>query len=113
VSVFQPARLSSFEPCLPRAAKQPPAGVGWIHEIKHDGFPIIVRRDVAGVLLLTRNGFDFAERFPVAAAAVAAYRHALASSTAKRSSPTRTDLRCSDLIRGHRPLPWTVEETDA
>jgi hypothetical protein len=30
--------LPRFEPCLPRPAKQPPAGPGWIHEIKHDGF---------------------------------------------------------------------------
>ena len=37
-----PAR-SSFEPCLPRLAKEPPAGTGWIHEIKHDGFRIIAR----------------------------------------------------------------------
>jgi hypothetical protein len=37
--------LAGFEPCLPRPAKTPPAGPGWIHEIKHDGFPIIARRD--------------------------------------------------------------------
>jgi hypothetical protein len=24
-----------FEPCLPKLAKAPPAGPGWIHEIKH------------------------------------------------------------------------------
>jgi bifunctional non-homologous end joining protein LigD len=30
-----------IEPCLPRPAKQPPAGRGWIHEIKHDGFRIM------------------------------------------------------------------------
>ena len=26
-------------------AKHPPAGSGWIHEIKHDGFRIIAQRD--------------------------------------------------------------------
>jgi len=35
----QPATF--IEPWLPRPAKQPPAGRGWIHEIKHDGFRII------------------------------------------------------------------------
>jgi hypothetical protein len=31
--------LSGFiEPCLPSPAPNPPAGTGWIHEIKHDGF---------------------------------------------------------------------------
>ena len=59
-----------FEPCLPRLAKRPPVGPGWIHEIKHDGFRIIAQRDAAGVRLLTRKGFDLAERFILAATAV-------------------------------------------
>jgi bifunctional non-homologous end joining protein LigD len=63
-------RLSGFiEPCLPRGAKQPPAGPGWIHEIKHDGYRIIAERDHGRVRLYTRNGYDFADRFPLAAAA--------------------------------------------
>ena len=64
--------LARFEPCLPRPAKTPPAGPGWIHEIKHDGYRIIARRDAGGVRLITRNGHDFTARFPLAAAAVAA-----------------------------------------
>jgi bifunctional non-homologous end joining protein LigD len=47
-----------------------PAQAG-IHEIKHDGFRILARRDGAGVRLITRNGNDFTARFPLAAAAVA------------------------------------------
>jgi len=61
-----------FQPCLPRPAKEPPAGPGWIHEIKHDGFRIIARHDATGVRLITRNGYDLATRFPLAAAAIAA-----------------------------------------
>jgi bifunctional non-homologous end joining protein LigD len=60
-----------FEPCLPRLAKQPPVGPGWIHEIKHDGFRIIAQRDAAGVRLVTRKGFDLADRFSLATTAVA------------------------------------------
>jgi bifunctional non-homologous end joining protein LigD len=60
-----------FEPCLPRLAKQPPAGPGWIHEIKHDGFRIIAQHDAAGVRLVTRKGFDLADRFFLAASAIA------------------------------------------
>ena len=52
-----PAR-SRFEPCLPRLAKEPPAGPGWIHEIKHDGFRIVAHRDTGGVRLI-RSGFEF------------------------------------------------------
>jgi ATP-dependent DNA ligase len=58
--------------CLPRPAKEPPVGPGWIHEIKHDGFRIIARRDATGVRLITRNGYNLAARFPHAAAAIAA-----------------------------------------
>ena len=61
-----------FEPCLPRLAKAPPAGPGWIHEIKHDGFRIIARRDGERVRLFTRNGYDFGARFPLIIAAVEA-----------------------------------------
>ena len=60
------------EPCLPSPAEGPPAGSNWIHEIKHDGFRIMARRDAAGVRLLTRNGHDFTSRFPLAAAAITA-----------------------------------------
>src|SRR5262245_30997665 len=34
-------------PGLPCPAERPPSGPGWIHEIKHDGFRLMVRRDVA------------------------------------------------------------------
>ena len=61
----------SFEPCLPRPAKEPPVGPGWIYEIKHDGFRIIARRDASSVRLITRNGYDFSERFPLIVAAIA------------------------------------------
>jgi ATP-dependent DNA ligase len=53
-----------IEPCLPRPATEPPTGLGWLHEIKHDGFRIMARRDSRSVRLLTRNGYDFADRFP-------------------------------------------------
>jgi hypothetical protein len=54
-------RARRFAPCLPTPAKKPPAGPGWIHEIKHDGSRIVAYRDGDRVLLVTRNGFDFAD----------------------------------------------------
>jgi bifunctional non-homologous end joining protein LigD len=60
----------AFEPCIPTSADRPPTGPGWVHEIKHDGFRLIARRDGAGVRLLTRNGHDFSERYPAVADAV-------------------------------------------
>jgi len=53
------------EPCLPSPADKPPAGAGWLHEIKHDGFRMLVRRDTAGVRLFTRDGYDWTGRFPL------------------------------------------------
>jgi bifunctional non-homologous end joining protein LigD len=54
-----------IEPCLTSSAPKPPAGAGWIHEIKLDGFRLLARRDAVGVRLLTR-------RYPTIAAGVAA-----------------------------------------
>ena len=62
--------LGIIEPCLPSPAKAPPSGPGWLHEIKHDGFRILARRDRAGVRLITRAGNDFSSRFPFIAMAV-------------------------------------------
>ena len=62
--------LGIIEPCLPFPAKAPPSGPGWLHEIKHDGFRILARRDSAGVRLITRNGSDFTDRFPLIATAL-------------------------------------------
>jgi hypothetical protein len=59
-------------PCLPSPTDSPPVGPGWLHEIKHDGFRLMARRDAAGVRLLTRNGHDWAHRFPLIHAAVEA-----------------------------------------
>src|SRR5260370_28315839 len=56
-------------PCLPIRSAKLPAGTGWLHEIKHDGFRMLVRRDAAGVRLFTRNGHDWTGRFPLIARA--------------------------------------------
>ena len=63
-------REAAFEPCLPRAAKGPPVGPEWIHEIRHDGFRILVRRQVRRVRLVSRKAGDLTYRFPLISAAV-------------------------------------------
>jgi bifunctional non-homologous end joining protein LigD len=52
-------------PCLPSRADKPPSGADWIHEIKHDGFRMMVRRNGASVRLFTRNGYDWTNRYPL------------------------------------------------
>jgi bifunctional non-homologous end joining protein LigD len=52
-------------PCLPTKADTLPTGGLWVHEIKHDGFRIIARKNGAQVRLYSRPGNDFTGRFPL------------------------------------------------
>ena len=62
--------IITIEPCLPGVAQTPPTGPDWIHEIKHDGFRIIARRDGKKVRLLSRKGKDLTYRFPLVVQAI-------------------------------------------
>jgi bifunctional non-homologous end joining protein LigD len=62
------------EPCIPTRAMKPPSGAAWVHEIKHDGYRLIVRREGATVRLFTRRGYDWTDRYPAIAAAAAKLR---------------------------------------
>jgi bifunctional non-homologous end joining protein LigD len=59
-----------IEPCQPSAAHKPPSGPGWIHEIKHDGYRMMALRAGERVRLLTRNGYDWSERYPAVVKAI-------------------------------------------
>ena len=65
---------SPFAPCLPTRAKTVPAGPNWIHEIKHDGYRLIVQRDGPKVRLFTRNGHNWTDRFPLVVQAALRHR---------------------------------------
>jgi bifunctional non-homologous end joining protein LigD len=52
-------------PCLPTKTDKLPSGDLWLHEIKHDGFRIIARKDGERVRLYSRPGNDFTRRFPL------------------------------------------------
>jgi bifunctional non-homologous end joining protein LigD len=45
-----PVPSGFIEPCLPSSAERPPTGPDWVHEIKHDGYRLMARRD--------RSAFD-------------------------------------------------------
>jgi hypothetical protein len=51
------------ELCLATAGKQVPCGPDWIHEVKHDGYRMLVIRDNDSVRLLSRNGTDWTKRY--------------------------------------------------
>ena len=63
-------RASFIEPCLPSPADKPPSGSDWIHEIKHDGYRLMARRDPVGIRLITRRGNDWTQRYPLVVEAV-------------------------------------------
>src|SRR4051794_30960765 len=68
------AREGFIEPCLPTRTAHPPLGPGWLHEIKHDGFRLMPRREGGRVNLLTRRGYNWTQRFKLIADAVANLR---------------------------------------
>ena len=94
-------RLRIIESCLPSPAKAPPSGPGWIHEIKHDGFRILARRDATGVRLITRNGNDFTHRFPFIAMAVSKLPVRTCLIDGEAIVCDENGLAIFDLIRGH------------
>jgi ATP-dependent DNA ligase len=56
-------------PAWPIMASRPPSGTDWVHEIKHDGYRMIVRRDGSTVRLYSRNAYDWTARLPAIATA--------------------------------------------
>jgi bifunctional non-homologous end joining protein LigD len=58
-------------PCLPTSSPQPPSGEMWLHEIKHDGFRVIARKDDKRLRLYSRAGNHLTERFPLIVEAIA------------------------------------------
>src|SRR5689334_10132770 len=53
-----------IEPCLPTLAREVPGGPLWVHEIKHDGYRFICRRDGERVRVFSRNAKDWTDKVP-------------------------------------------------
>jgi hypothetical protein len=62
------------EPCLPTLGSAVPSGPKWAYEIKHDGFRFICRREGDQVRVFSRGGYDWTDRVPLIANALAALR---------------------------------------
>jgi bifunctional non-homologous end joining protein LigD len=64
------AALPGFiAPQLAKSVDRPPAGAGWAHEIKFDGYRLQLRVEAGKVRLLTRKGLDWTDRFSAIAKA--------------------------------------------
>ena len=59
-----------IQPCQPTLVAYPPAGPGWLHEMKHDGYRLIARKAADRVTLWSRYGTDFTNKLPRIAEAV-------------------------------------------
>ncbi len=56
-------------PQLCKLVERPPAGPGWVHEIKFDGYRMQLRVAAGAATVLTRKGLDWTAKFPAIAKA--------------------------------------------
>src|SRR3954453_19104714 len=59
-----------IKPCIPIVGKVPPRGPQWVHEIKHDGYRLIVHKANKRVRIFTRQGYEWTNKYPVIGAAM-------------------------------------------
>ena len=77
-------------PQLCQTVERPPAGAGWAHEIKFDGYRMQLRVTAGTATLRTRNGHDWTARFPAIARAAAALPDLLADGEIVAHGPDGT-----------------------
>jgi ATP-dependent DNA ligase len=92
-----------IQPCLPIKAPKPPTGAAWLHEIKHDGFRVIARKDGARVRLYSRPGNDLTRQFPLIAEALARLRSRSCILDGEAvACDEKIGIACFDRLRHHR-----------
>src|SRR5208337_5548809 len=66
-------------PAQPTLVARPPTGPEWLHEVKHDGYRIVARKQGERVTLWSRHGTNFTDKLPGIAESVhgLAAEHAL------------------------------------
>jgi hypothetical protein len=89
--------IGFIHPCRPALVAHPPAGPGWLHEMKHDGYRLLARKEDDRVTLWSRYGTDFTDRLRGIADAVRSLPVDNALSTARRSYFARMDIPTSPL----------------
>src|SRR6201993_2765169 len=53
-----------FEFCLSTKSTTVPDSPDWLHEVKYDGYRLRLERDGDRVRLITRGGYNWADRYP-------------------------------------------------
>ena len=83
-------------------APKPPSGALWLHEIKHDGFRVIARKDGARVRLYSRPGNDLTDRFSLIVEALAGLRSRSCIIDGEAVACDERGIAAFDLIRYRR-----------
>src|SRR5262245_2790077 len=89
-------------PCLPTKTDKLPSGGLWLHEIKHDGFRIIARKDGERVRLYSRPGNELTRRFPLIVETLAHLRSRSCIIDDEAVACDDNGVASFDLIRHHR-----------
>jgi bifunctional non-homologous end joining protein LigD len=89
-------------PCLPTKTDKLPSGDLWLHEIKHDGFRVIARKDGDRVRLYSRPGNDMTRRFPLIAEALTGLRSRSCIIDGEAVAYDDNGVASFDLVRHHR-----------
>ena len=89
-------------PCLPTKTDTLPSGTQWLHEIKHDGFRVIARKDGDRVRLYSRPGNDMTRRFPLIVEALERLRSRSIIIDGEAVACDGNGVASFDLIRNHR-----------
>lgn len=58
------APLQFIQTMQPKLVDEPPAGSGWLHEIKYDGYRTQLHVDRGTVRAFSRNGHNWTEKYP-------------------------------------------------
>jgi len=101
--MLQPPFPAGFiAPCLPTKTDKLPSDGQWLHEIKHDGFRIIARKDGERVRLYSRPGNDFTRRFPLIVETLARLRSRSCIIDGEAVACDDNGVASFDLVRHHR-----------
>jgi hypothetical protein len=57
--------FKSFDFCLPTKSTTVPDGPDWLHEVKYDGYRLLLERDGDRIRLITRGGYNWTDRYPL------------------------------------------------
>jgi ATP-dependent DNA ligase len=97
-----PLPFGFVPPCLPTKAPRPPTGPQWLHEIKHDGFRVIARKDGNSVRLYSRPGNDLTSRFRLIVEAVGGLRSRSVILDGEAVACDEKGMPCFDRLRYRR-----------